>query len=61
MATSFTEKRDTTIPRGEPRVRHLRHQSVEPDAPVAGRSRSNHHLCRHPVYVRPSPDVARKP
>jgi hypothetical protein len=57
VATPFAQNRDAAIPHGEPSVHHLRHQGVEPDAPVALRCRRNHHLLPHPVYVRSAHEV----
>ena len=51
MTTALTHQRDPSIPHREPGVRHLPHQGVEPDTPVAAVCRCDHHYpCQ--VYAR---------
>ncbi len=42
VATPFAHGRDSSVSHGEPGFRHLRHQSVETDAPVAKALRRDH-------------------
>lgn len=58
MAAALTHERDAAVSKAKPGVRHLPHQGVEPDAPVAEVCCRDHHSIPNQVYVRSEGCVA---